>query len=107
MKHEHRRVSALVAMLIAAGLPLAACTQQGASNSANAGASADAAQAANADAAVKKTAWGEPDISGVFTESTFAPLERPKELGNKEFYTAEEAAEHRKEGLTEALEVRQ
>lgn len=111
MKHERCRVSALVATLIAAVLPLAACTQQGASDTAaTAGTSANAGNAANpgtsADAAaVKKTAWGEPDISGTFTESTLAPLQRPKELGNKEFYTAEEAAEHRKERLAEALEV--
>jgi hypothetical protein len=106
MKHEHRRVSALVATLIAVGLPLAACTQRpDAETSANADSSAGNGTAATADAAVKKTAWGEPDISGVFTESTLAPLERPKELGNKEFYTAEEAAEQRKHGLTEALDV--
>lgn len=38
-----------------------------------------------------KTAWGEPDISGAFSEFTFSPLERPVELGEQEFYTEEEA----------------
>ena len=38
-----------------------------------------------------KTAWGEPDIAGAFSEFTFAPLERPAQLGEKEFYTEAEA----------------
>ncbi len=39
-----------------------------------------------------RTQWGEPDISGVYSQYTTAPLERPEELGNKEFYTPEEFA---------------
>jgi len=38
-----------------------------------------------------RTAWGEPEIAGVYSEFTFAPLERPVDLGEKEFYTEEEA----------------
>ena len=38
-----------------------------------------------------KTVDGVPDISGVFTNSSAIPLERPKDLGSKEFYTREEA----------------
>ncbi len=106
MKHERQWVSAVVATLIVLVMPLAACTQQDATDaSASSAAAADNDTAANAAAAVKKTAWGEPDISGIFTESTLVPLERPKDLGDKEFYTAEEAEAHRKEGLTEALDV--
>lgn len=37
-----------------------------------------------------RTAWGDPVIDGVFTTSTLTPLERPEELGMKEFYTQEE-----------------
>lgn len=40
------------------------------------------------------TAWGEPDIAGVYSEFTLAPLERPAELGEKEFFTPAEAEEH-------------
>jgi hypothetical protein len=40
----------------------------------------------------KTTAWGEPDISGYFTQSQTVPLERPRDLGEQEFYTPEEAA---------------
>jgi hypothetical protein len=37
-----------------------------------------------------KTADGQPDLSGVWTNNTVTPLERPKGLGAKEFYTQEE-----------------
>jgi len=39
-----------------------------------------------------KTPDGVPDIQGIFTNSNVAPLERPKDLGAKEFFTPEEAA---------------
>ncbi len=35
---------------------------------------------------------GQPDLQGVWTNASRVPLERPKELGAKEFYTPEEAA---------------
>lgn len=40
-----------------------------------------------------RTAWGEPDITGVYSEYTTAPLERDPALGDKEFFTPEEHAE--------------
>jgi hypothetical protein len=40
---------------------------------------------------VRKTAWGEPDLAGQYSEFTLAPLERAPDLGNKEFFTPEEA----------------
>src|SRR5687768_18620818 len=48
---------------------------------------------------VKMTAWGEPDIAGAFSEFTLAPLERPEELGTKEFFTPGEAVEYQKQQL--------
>ncbi|MEY4642427.1 MAG: hypothetical protein RLZZ227_2421 [Pseudomonadota bacterium] len=42
----------------------------------------------------KKTAWGEPDIAGSYSEFTLAPLERPEELGTQEFFTPDEAREY-------------
>ncbi len=39
-----------------------------------------------------RTAWGEPDFSGVYAEFTVAPLERPERLGEQEFFTPEEFA---------------
>jgi len=38
-----------------------------------------------------RTADGVPDLQGVFTNASVVPLERPKDLGNKEFFTKEEA----------------
>lgn len=40
-----------------------------------------------------KTAWGEPSLEGTWTNETITPFERPTALGNKAFYTAEEARE--------------
>jgi hypothetical protein len=39
------------------------------------------------------TPWGHPDLQGVWNNQTPVPFERPPELGNKAFYTREEAAE--------------
>lgn len=38
-----------------------------------------------------RTADGVPDLQGVYTNSSPVPLERPKELGSKEFFTKEES----------------
>jgi hypothetical protein len=51
-----------------------------------------------------KTAWGEPDLAGVYAEFTTAPLERPPELGNKEFLTPDEFAEFAQRKLEAADE---
>ncbi len=39
---------------------------------------------------------GQPDLQGYWTNSTYIPLERSKELGNKEFFTEAEAAAYEK-----------
>ena len=40
-----------------------------------------------------RTVWGAPDLQGVWDFRTLTPLERPRNLGDKAFLTAEEAAE--------------
>ena len=40
-----------------------------------------------------RTPDGKPDLQGVWGNATLTPLERPKKLGAKEFYTEEEFAE--------------
>ena len=40
-----------------------------------------------------RTPDGQPDLQGVWTNNTVTPLERPKELGGKEFYTEAELKE--------------
>jgi hypothetical protein len=37
-----------------------------------------------------RTPWGDPDFTGAYAEFTTAPLERPDELGDKEFFTSRE-----------------
>jgi hypothetical protein len=59
------------------------------------------ALSAGAQTAAKKwttprTTNGQPDLEGVWDAASMTPLERPIELGNKEFYTPEEAAAYEK-----------
>ena len=42
-------------------------------------------------ASLPRSTDGHPDLSGYWTNATLIPLERPAELGTKEFYTAAEA----------------
>ena len=49
-----------------------------------------------------RTPDGHPDLQGFWTNATITPMERPRELGAKEFYTEEEAAEVRKKSLVPA-----
>ncbi len=58
------------------------------------------AQALKPALAAKTSTWvaghtpdGQPDLEGTWTNATLIPLERPKALGAKEFYTAQEKAE--------------
>jgi hypothetical protein len=46
-----------------------------------------------------RTADGHPDLQSTWTNATNKPLERPKELGAKEFYTEQEFAEVSKKGF--------
>ena len=75
--------------------------------------STDAAIKASADAfkksvelknyTVPKKPWGEPDLSGVWLTATYTRLQRPEELGDKEFFTEEEAiAEYKKAAESDA-----
>jgi len=39
-----------------------------------------------------RTAWGDPDLQGIWNYATMTPLERSRELGEKAVFTADEAA---------------
>ena len=36
------------------------------------------------------TAWGDPDLQGIWTDPYQTPLQRPSQFANKEFFTDEE-----------------
>jgi hypothetical protein len=44
-------------------------------------------------ASPSKTAWGEPDLQGIWTDETTTPLQRPAKYANQEFFTEAERAE--------------
>ncbi len=57
-----------------------------------------AAQSASTTAPAR-TPWGAPDLQGVWDFRTITPLQRPEELADKEFLTAEEAANLEQEAV--------
>src|ERR1700682_4810325 len=100
MTHRIPVAASILATLIAAVMPAAAQTQPLAAKPA----------ATSKTWAPPKTAEGVPDLQGVWTNATATPLERPQNLGAKEFYTAEEAAQRDKaaaEAAARAEEGRQ
>jgi hypothetical protein len=40
-----------------------------------------------------KTAWGEPDLQGIWTDEFDTPLQRPAKYANQEFFTVAQRAE--------------
>ena len=62
-------------------------------------AAAKPAPATATAAPLLRTADGQPDLQGYWTNTTVIPLERPKELADKAFFTPEEAAEYAKRQL--------
>jgi hypothetical protein len=48
--------------------------------------------AANRAGTASRTAWGAPDLQGMWLGATITPFERPVALGNKAFWTEEEVA---------------
>src|SRR6266852_3562197 len=98
-----RRAIASFGMLLLAGIvsaPLATRSETG-----------QAATSAKAAPSAKKwtlphTSDGQPDLQGYWTNSTYTPLERPKNV-TKEFYTREEALEIVKRQAVEEAEQTQ
>ena len=48
--------------------------------------------AAQSSPDIPRTAWGDPDIGGVWDYSSITPMQRPEKYGDREFLTAEEVA---------------
>ena len=53
---------------------------------------AQAPSAGAGESAAPRTAWGDPDLQGRWTNTTTTPLERPADLAGREFLTEEERA---------------
>jgi len=71
-------------------------------------AAADAARAAavaRANWTSPRTPWGDPDLRGYWLSLSYTPLERPAELGDKPFYTEEEALAAFKQAVEADAEV--
>lgn len=52
-----------------------------------------------------RTAWGKPDLQGIWDFRTITPLERPEALGDKAFLTAEEAAKLEQAAIDRDIEL--
>jgi len=92
-----RRIDVVLgaALVIAFGLsPLVAQVDQSTNQSRNTAATSVSA----------KTPWGEPDLQGLWSNKTITPLERPRELGTKEFYTEQEASERERQAIVRATD---
>jgi hypothetical protein len=64
-----------------------------------------AMEAARKNFRAPKTPWGDPDLRGYFLNLSYTPLERPKELGDKAFYTPDEALAAFRKAVEEDAEV--
>src|SRR5438876_8081734 len=51
-----------------------------------------------------KTAWGAPDLQGIWENTVVTPFERDKALGTREFLTAQELADKEKARLKQIEE---
>ena len=102
----HRIGRALgVAMMAASVVPLAGQAPQ--VTSSGEGAPPSKATAARPTPGAKKytaprTAWGHPDLQGLWNNGTVTPLERPADLADREFLTEKEWAAYAKEAAERA-----
>jgi hypothetical protein len=47
-----------------------------------------------------RTPWGDPDLQGAWTNATITPLERPRDVGDREFFTEEEIRKRDQDAAT-------
>src|SRR5262245_5588019 len=102
---RHRALAMIVVSAVMLGVPVYAAAQAPSGTktfdetATNTNAAIKAAvETTKSDSAAKakwtppRTPWGDPDIQGYyFNHSGYTPLERPRELADKPFYTEEEA----------------
>ena len=79
-------LAAMIAVLLIARAPAAGQAQSPATKAAP----SKATPAGGKSWTPPRTPDGKPDLQGVWTNNTVTPLERPKEIAGKEFYTEAE-----------------
>ena len=84
--------SLLTAAASAALLAAPMFAQAPSSSKAPAGARSKDVAAVKSSSAIPRTGDGHPDLSGVYTNQTTVPMQRPDNCGAKEFYTQEDLA---------------
>ncbi|MGE3178000.1 MAG: hypothetical protein AB7O32_11060 [Vicinamibacterales bacterium] len=67
-------------------------------------AGAGKAPAASTTAGSPRTPWGAPDLQGLWSNALITPLERPKALGTKAFFTEEEARAREAKAIADATD---
>lgn len=99
MRHGNIASISVLAVAMAAGLAVACKAPSDAGQ-------ASTTAARTGDAAKNwtptRTAWGDPDLQGVWENLTPVPLERAKEFGTREFMTEQEAAERLRRAKTQS-----
>jgi hypothetical protein len=94
---SHRFIASAGGPAAAVGVAVAVVVLAPVSVAAQSGPPAARATVAAAGWTAPRTADGQPDLQGVWDYRTITPLERPKELGTKAFFTEEEAANYEKD----------
>jgi hypothetical protein len=89
-------VVALLAVPVMGQAPAPTATP-GAAKAAAPAKTATSAKAKTANFTPPKTAWGDPNLQGVYNYATSTPMQRPRALGEKDVLTDDEAAELQKE----------
>ncbi|MXY16074.1 MAG: hypothetical protein F4Y57_03500 [Acidobacteria bacterium] len=64
-----------------------------------------AGQGAPEGYAAPRTPWGDPDLQGIWTNTTTTPFERPEEFGERQFLTDEEFAAAQADALRREQDV--
>ena len=59
-------------------------------------------EAVTTNAHTARTAWGDPDLQGIWSFASITPLQRPAELAGREFLTDEEVAQQNEEAANRA-----
>jgi hypothetical protein len=83
-------LASVIAIVSLAPVPVGSQTQKAATTKTT------AAVKTAAPWAQPRTAWGDPDLQGIWNFATLTPLERPRDLAEKEVLTDQEAADFEK-----------